>query len=176
MKKIAAGIVLIVAAVIAIVVLYLMFSNPRMRVQPKIVSQQARMPAMPRGIVPVSFEPSLVPSPQAVAQWRNPLPDAGHTRQTGRVYYGYYCAFCHGATGRGDGPVGNSYTPAPTDLALPQVRTLSDGALYRAMLTGIGHEPVLDYVIEPKVRWYIVRYVRYLQSERAGQGNPAATQ
>jgi mono/diheme cytochrome c family protein len=176
MKKIAAGIVLMVAAVIAVVALYLMFSGPRMRVQPKIVSQQVRMPAMPQGIVPVSFESSPIPSPQAAAQLRNPLPDTDHTRQTGRVYYGYYCAFCHGQTGRGDGPVGDSYTPVPTDLALPRVQTLSDGALYRAMLTGIGHEPVLDYVIEPKARWHIVSYMRYLQSERAGQSSPAATQ
>lgn len=175
MKKIAAGIVLIVALVIAVVALYLMFSGPRMRVQPKIVPLQGQMPALPQGIVPVFAEPSTIPSPEAAAQLRNPLPDTDHTRQTGRVYYGYYCAFCHGPAGRGDGPVGDSYTPAPTDLALPQGRALSDGALYRAMLTGVGHEPVLGYVIEPKARWYIVSYVRSLQSERAGQSRLAVT-
>jgi hypothetical protein len=176
MKKIVAGIVLIVAAIIAVVALYLMFSGPRMRVQPKIVPQQAQLPALPQGIVPVSVQPSAIPSAQAAAQVRNPLPDTDHTWQTGRIYYGYYCAFCHGRTGRGDGPVGVSYMPAPTDLALPQVQTLSDGALYRAMLTGVGHEPVLDYVIEPEARWYIVSYTRYLQSQRAGQSRPPATQ
>jgi mono/diheme cytochrome c family protein len=176
MKKIAAGTVLVVAAIIAVEALYLMFSGPRMRVQPKIVPLQARMPDLPQGIVPVSTEPSAIPSVQAAAQLRNPLPDTEHTRQTGRVYYGYYCAFCHGQTGRGDGPVGVSYTPAPTDLALPPVRTLSDGALYRAILTGVGHESVLSYVIEPEARWYIVSYTRHLQNERAGQSSAGTTQ
>jgi len=176
MKKIAAGTVLVVAAVIAIVALYLMFSGPRMRVQPKIIPLQAQMPPVPEGIVPVSGEPSAIPSAQAAAQLASPLPDTEHTRQTGRVYYGYYCAFCHGQTGRGDGPVGNSFTPAPTDLTLPQVQTLSDGALYRAMFTGAGHEPVLDHVIEPKARWYIVSYTRYLQSKQADRRSPATTQ
>jgi mono/diheme cytochrome c family protein len=164
MKKIAGGIGLVIGVVIAVVALYLMFSGPRMRMQPKIVPLQAQMPATPPGVAPVFIGPPAAPSVEAAAQLRNPLPDTDHTRQTGRVYYGYYCAFCHGRTGRGDGPVGYSYTPAPTELALPRVQTLSDGALYRAMLTGIGHEPVLDYVIEPKARWYIVSYVRDLQS------------
>jgi len=166
MKKVAAGIVLIIAAAIAIVVLYLMFSGPRMRVQPKLIPLQAQLPAMPEGIVPISTEVPIVPPAQAAEQLRNPLPDTEHTRQTGRIYYGYYCAFCHGQAGRGDGPVGNSYTPVPTDLTGPRVQSLSDGALYRAMLTGTGHEPVLDYVIEPKARWYIVSYVRHLGGEQ----------
>jgi mono/diheme cytochrome c family protein len=175
MKKIAAGTVLVVAAIIAIVALYLMFSGPRMRVQPKIVPLQAQMPELPQGIVPVSAESSAIPSVQAAAQLRNLLPDAEHTRETGRVYYGYYCAFCHGQTGRGDGPVGVSYVPAPTDLTLPVVQGLSDGALYRAMLTGIGHEPVLGYTIDPAQRWYIVSHVRSLQGQRQG-GNLNPTQ
>jgi hypothetical protein len=55
MKKTGAGIVLIVAAVIAVIALYLMFSGLRMRVQPKITPLQSRMLALPQGIVPVSF-------------------------------------------------------------------------------------------------------------------------
>lgn len=175
MKKIIGGVVLVVAAVVAVVALYLMFSGPRMRVQPKIVPLQAQMPPVPQGIVPVVIDAAAIPSPQAAAQWRNPLPDTEHTRETGRVYYGYYCAFCHGQTGRGDGPVGDGYTPVPSDLTVPRVRNLSDGALYRAMLTGVGHEPVLDYVIEPRARWYLVSFTRRLPDEQARPGGAATT-
>ncbi len=152
------------AAVVGAVTLYLMFSGPRMRIQPKIVPSQAQMPATPQGVVTVSIDLSTVPSLEAAAQPRNPLPDTGHTRRTGQVYYGYYCTVCHGPAGRGNGAVGVSYTPAPTDLTSSPVQVLSDGALYRAMLTGIGHEPVLGYVIDPKQRWYVVSYIRHLQS------------
>ncbi len=145
--------------------IYLMFVNPRMRDQPKATPFQAVLPAAPEMTVAVAEAPSLVPSPAMASGLRNPLPDTEQTRQTGRVYYGYYCVFCHGEDGRGDGPVGRSYVPAPTDLTAPSVQTLSDGALYRAMLTGTGHAPVLGYVVDPNAPWYIARYVRTLSRE-----------
>jgi mono/diheme cytochrome c family protein len=84
------------------------------------------------------------------------------------VYYGYYCAFCHGKDGHGAGPVGRSYVPAPADLTATSVQNLPDGALYQALRTGVGHAPVLDYVIDPNALWYLVHYVRHL-SAQAGE-------
>lgn len=144
---------------VAAVALYLMFSGPRMRTQPKYLPSQAQMPPVPEGIVPVSLVPAEIPS-------ENPLPDTEGTRVAGRVYYGYYCAFCHGEAGQATGPVGRSYVPAPTQLTRPEIQAMSDGELYRAMLTGVGHEPVLDHVIDVQTRWYIVSYVRALGNER----------
>jgi mono/diheme cytochrome c family protein len=175
-KKLGAGIVSIIGLAIAISVLYLMLSGPRMRVQPKLVPLQAWLPRMPAGVVPVASEATGVPSIEEAAALRNPLPDTERTRRTGEVYYSYYCAFCHGGTGRGDGPVGDSYVPVPADLATMQVQTLSDGALYRAMLVGVGHEPVLPDVIRPEMRWYIVSYVRSLQRGRAEPSRPTSIQ
>jgi hypothetical protein len=139
-------------------VLYLMFSGPRMRVQPKILPYQALFPAQPEGVVPVAW--GQTPSLQFT---RNPVADTAQTRRIGRAYYSDYCAFCHGQAGHGDGPVGRSYVPTPTDLTLPAVRDRSDGVLYRNMLTGVGHTPVLGYVIEPNAPWYIIHYVRSLR-------------
>jgi mono/diheme cytochrome c family protein len=176
MKKIGAGIVVSMGLVVAAATLHLMFSGPHMRVQPKLVPLEAWTPPVPDGVIPVIAQPPAVPSPEEASQLRNPLPDTERTRRTGQVYYGYYCAFCHGKTGLGDGPVGASYTPAPTDLSLQKVQTLSDGDLYRAMLTGAGHEPVLGDVIHPQRRWYIVSYVRSLQSGRAQDSRPTSVQ
>ena len=52
---------------------------------------------------------------------KNPLPERQDVRDRGRVYYNYYCVFCHGDNGQGDGPVGYSYMPAPTDLHAPKI-------------------------------------------------------
>jgi mono/diheme cytochrome c family protein len=161
--KIAIPLVLFLAATVA--VFYLIFVNPRMRDQPKATPLRALLPATPEGTVAVAEAPSLVPPLEAAAQRRNPLPDTPETHLAGQVYYGHYCVFCHGEDGRGDGPVGRSYVPAPTDLTAPSVQTLSDGALYRAMLTGTGHAPVLGYVVDPNAPWYIARYVRTLSRE-----------
>jgi hypothetical protein len=165
-KKIGLAVVLLCALAGGVVALYLMFSGPRMRTQPKIVPYQAVMPSLPAGVIPVTSGTSAVPSMESATQLGNPLPVARQTIENGRVYYSYYCVFCHDENGHGNGPVGRSYVPAPTDLTSSGVTKLSDGALYRAMLTGAGHEPVLGYVIDPKARWYLISYVRYLQTGR----------
>jgi len=138
-------------------VLYLMFSGPHMRVQPKILPYQALLPAEPEGIVPVAWmqKPNLEST-------RNPVADTQGTRRIGQAYYRDYCAFCHGQAGHGDGPVGRSYVPTPTDLTTLTVQGLSDSDLYRGMLTGVGHAPVLGYVVDPNAPWYIIHYVRSL--------------
>ena len=145
----------LVVLAVAGYVLYLMFSGPRMRVEPKILPYQALMPAMPEGIMPVGW----VQQPNFESM-RNPVADTEATRRTGQAYYRDYCAFCHGPGGHGDGPVGRSYVPTPTNLTTPTVQSLSDGDLYRRMLAGTGHAPVLGYVVDPNAPWYIVHCVR----------------
>jgi len=151
---------LIIILAVAGYVLYLMFSGPRMRVEPKILPYQALMPAVPEGVLPVAWTPK--PSLESM---RNPVADTQATRRIGQAYYRDYCAFCHGQAGRGDGPVGRSYVPVPTDLTTPAIGGLSAGALYQGMLTGIGHTPVLDYVVDPNAPWYIIHYMRSLRGD-----------
>lgn len=160
-KMIGVVVFLFAALPVAGTTLYLMFANPRMRIQPHYPPYQAQMPPTPAGIIPVSA-PEEAPAVPAGSQLESPLPDTESTRAIGRVYYGYYCAFCHGQAGEVTGPVGRSYVPTPTPLTLLPIQAMSDDQIYRAMLTGAGHEPVLDYVIDPQACWYIVRYVRRL--------------
>ena len=148
---------LVIVLAVAGYVLYLMFSGPRMRVQPKILPYQALLPALPEGIRPVAWTPT--PNLDSL---RNSVADTEATRRIGQAYYRDYCQFCHGPAGHGDGPVGRSYVPMPTDLTTPAVRSLSDSAFYQGMLTGVGHAPVLGYVVDPNAPWFIIRYVRTL--------------
>jgi len=90
----------------------------------------------------------------------NPVPATRDNIDLGRIYYGYYCLMCHGERGDGNGPVGQSYVPKPTDLASPVVASMTDGQLYLRMLTGVGHDPVLLKTVAPDYRWQLVRYVR----------------
>jgi mono/diheme cytochrome c family protein len=149
---------LIVVMAVGGYVLYLMFSGPHMRVEPKILPYQALLPAVPEGTTPVAW----IQTPNLESA-RNPVADTKAMRRLGQAYYRDYCAFCHGQAGHGDGPVGRSYVPMPTDLTSPTVQGLSDSDLYRGMLTGVGHAPVLGYVVDPNAPWYIIRYVRSLR-------------
>jgi mono/diheme cytochrome c family protein len=141
---------------------YVMFSGPHMKVQPHILAYERSMPLPPPGIVTVEPDEKTPPSEEQASAMFNPLPDNEDNRKRGKIYYDYYCVFCHGEEGRGDGPVGNSYMPKPADLHDQKILQKTDGELMRSMLTGVGHEPVMAYVILPLHRWYIVTYVRAL--------------
>jgi len=141
---------------------YLVFLGPQMKSQPHIRSFQTVFPPLPDGVVPVRDPVPSVPTTRQAATMRDPLEPSAGNLDRGRTYYAYYCASCHGADGRGHGPVGESYKPAPADLLAPAVRDLGDGELYRRMLSGTGHEPVLNRVIPAADRWYLVLYVRHL--------------
>ncbi len=160
MKWFLTGVALIGSGVL--IYFYIMFQGPRMKVQPHIRAYQETMPLPPAGIVPVEQDRYEVPPASRAREMKIPLPDAPATRERGKVYYNYYCIFCHGENGQGDGPVGYGYMPFPTDLHAPKVLQMSDGELMRAMLTGIGHEPVLPRVVLPEHRWYLVSYVQTL--------------
>jgi mono/diheme cytochrome c family protein len=164
MKWFFAGITLV--GIGALVYFYIMFQGPRMQVQPHIRAYQGTMPLPPKGIVPVEQDRYEIPSASRARGMKNLLPDTPAIRDRGKVYYNYYCTFCHGKNGQGDGPVGYGYMPVPTDLHAPKVLRMTDGDLMRAMLIGIGHEPVLPRVVFPEHRWYLVSYIRTLGKTR----------
>lgn len=43
-------------------------------------------------------------------------PPPAATAQAGSAWFGAYCASCHGASARGDGPVADALDPRPADL------------------------------------------------------------
>jgi mono/diheme cytochrome c family protein len=135
---------------------YVLYDGPRMKSQPHLRAYQWVMALPPAGAVPVGESPYAAAGLTATR-----LPPAGSgSVKRGAVYYSYYCLSCHGETGRGDGPVGQSYYPVPTDLA---VLRLPPSALHRAMLTGTGHAPVLERVVRPEYRWDLVAYLQTLK-------------
>lgn len=139
--------------------------GPRMREQISIKPYSRQMPAMPAGGVPTTGRLRTLTAAEA-KNARNPLTVSAEVLDDGRIYYGYYCLMCHGATGDGNGPVGQSYVPEPTDLSSEAVRRLSDGQLYDRMLHGVGHDPVMSETVVPGHRWQIVAYVRTFSARR----------
>lgn len=150
------------ATVFVSVCIYLMMTGPRMYDQPHVRAFQATVPPMPAGVVPVEDTAFRAPSAEEARGLKNPLPDTPDNRARGQTYYAYYCVYCHGDKGDGNGPVGESYVPVPADLRTARVRAMADGELLRASLVGTGHEPVLGRVVHPDHRWYLMLYVRSL--------------
>jgi len=165
MKWLIGFIAAIIALAAALAALHLLFTGPRMYAQPNIRHFQAVMPAPSPNTVPVNviFEP--LPSKEQSLKLTNPVAKTEENIAKGKVYYGYYCAFCHNDNGDGFGPVGHSYIPVPTDLRSEKIRLMTDGQILYSMLTGTGHSPMLERIVLPEYRWYLVLYTRHLSSE-----------
>jgi hypothetical protein len=144
---------------------YLMLTGPEMKDQPHIRAYQAVMPPTPEGSVPLRNPAATMPTTQQAQELVRGLPASDESIARGKVYYRYYCVFCHGDAGDGRGPVGESYVPPPADLRTAKARGLSDGELLRAMLLGVGHEPVLARVVPELHRPYLVLYVRQFAAQ-----------
>jgi mono/diheme cytochrome c family protein len=94
---------------------------------------------------------------------RNPVPRSAESLRRGRLAYDVYCTVCHGAQGRGDGPVAGRLGYAP-DLTLDLTRERSDGYLYAIIRHGRGLMPRYGDRIQSRIeRWNVVNYVRQLQ-------------
>lgn len=150
----------------AMLIAYLMFNGPRMRTQPSILPYQAVMPLAPLNSVPLIDPVPSLPSTQVVSGSQLSLESTRENLARGKVYYQYYCLFCHGERGDSNVPVGESYVPVPASLRNNKFQRYSDEQLLYAMLTGTGHEPVLARVVSPEYRKYLVLYIRQFSSSQ----------
>jgi mono/diheme cytochrome c family protein len=81
----------------------------------------------------------------------------------GKALFAERCASCHGAEGRGGGPVSKFFPPAP-DLAYGTIRTRSDGYLYGTITFGGKAMPAQAEGLTPRDRWDLVNFVRQVQA------------
>ena len=144
---------IILGVVVAGIIVSLIFSGPRMRHHPSLEAYEAELEKPPKDAVPFgkeTFDPSSLNIPE---------PTDGNISRA-QVYYNYYCVFCHGENGKGHGPVGQSYVPKPANLNADSILNYNKTVLYQAIFKGTGHEPVLERVVPPQHRKYIMMYVR----------------
>lgn len=143
----------ILGLVVVGVIVSLLFSGPRMEHHPSLEAYEAELNQPPEDAVPYgkeTFDPAEVSLPEANSK----------NMSSGKVYYDYYCVFCHGENGKGHGPVGQSYVPEPANLNVDSIRNYNKIELYQAIFKGTGHEPVLERVVKPEHRRYIMMYIR----------------
>ena len=79
------------------------------------------------------------------------------------------CQSCHGARGRGDGPMATDMYPKPTDLSHPQLADKSDGAIFKRISEGKRPMPSYKNRLSEEQRWLLVSYVRTLTASGKGK-------
>ena len=85
--------------------------------------------------------------------------------EAGRTGYLTYCAQCHGRYHDGNGTVGQSFEPLPTDLRRETVQSQAAGSLFKTISYGLasgGRQPALATTIAIDERWTIVAYIKSL--------------
>ncbi len=92
----------------------------------------------------------------------NPIPDSEAALAEGQVLYTRYCSHCHGATGKGDGPVAKQYKGVP-NYSTDAYKTMNDGHIFHVITHGKGRMWPHGSQITPDDRWRIVQYVHKLQ-------------
>jgi mono/diheme cytochrome c family protein len=84
----------------------------------------------------------------------------------GQVVYATFCQQCHGINHDGQGTVGQSFAPLPTDLRNPRVQQTVDGLMFKEISFGVdrpgARQPALATTIFPEDRWKVVHYVKSL--------------
>ena len=119
------------------------------------------------GSVPVTpRRPWAMRLPPGTATASNPIVVTQAVLADGKKLYADNCGFCHGAAGKGDGPVGEVYAPRPANLHLPRLVSATDGRIYEVITNGFSTMPAFYKRLDPEARWRIVAYVRELQRGR----------
>ena len=95
---------------------------------------------------------------------KSPLPDSDEVLADGKALYDRFCSHCHGATGAGDGLVGEVYLGV-TPYNSAAVKDKQEGHIYHVITHGKGRMLSHASQLEPMERWKIVRYVQTLQKQ-----------
>jgi mono/diheme cytochrome c family protein len=141
------------------------FPYGRMRETPAIRPHEEPIAFMARGTVPFGGGEAIYRQMDA----RNiisPIKPSGMAAavSAGGQLYVHFCIQCHGKNFDGNGTVGQSFAPLPTDLRSAKVQGLADGVFFKEISYGIpgGRQPALDTTIAILDRWRIIAYVKSL--------------
>ena len=131
----------------------------RMKDQESIRTYEAEPPEMPAGTIPISGGSEVLKNSKP-EDLHNPLSGKQEVLERGRLAYGYFCIMCHGQNLDGNGTVGQSFAPLPTNLKIPYVRQQGDGRLFYKISYGYKRHPALASTVSEEDRWAILHYIR----------------
>lgn len=119
---------------------------------------------IPRGLRPLHYGRSEAEAQRAGRELTAPFGEANPADlKRGRKVFEIYCQPCHGAGGRGDGPVAQRGYPPPPSLLLDHAKQMKDGQVFYIITYGFKNMPAYGAQIDRLDRWQVVEYVRKLQ-------------
>ncbi len=125
---------------------------------------------IPRGYLPLHYTAAKEDALRAGEELQSPLAsaDAG-AAQRGAFVFTNFCLECHGAAGRGDGPVTLRGFPAPPSLLAERALNMKDGQMFHVLTYGQGNMPSYAAQLSREDRWKAILFVRSLQKQAAAR-------
>ena len=134
-------------------------------------SQTLRAPepgTIARGQPPLHYAATPADAVRAGLELTNPVAVADATALAqGTTVFLNFCQPCHGAGGRGDGPVTQRGFPPPPSLLAQHALDLKDGQLFHILTYGQGNMAPYASQLSRDDRWRVILYVRSLQAAPA---------
>ncbi|MBI4297374.1 MAG: cytochrome c [Chloroflexi bacterium] len=123
---------------------------------------------VPEGAVPITGREVTYTQEEAKAL-PNPYPRNTQTLARGQKVFQINCVVCHGAAGKGDGPVADylvrdKYNRPPNLTADPTLGR-TDGEIFFLVTKGIFVMPSFRKLLTEEERWAVVHYMRTLQGK-----------
>ncbi len=129
--------------------------------QISIKPQENPMP-FPRRSVPVPGTATMrVQDQESAASLTNPVKPTAESISTGKQLFAIYCTPCHGASGTGNGLVGEKLSVRPFDLTSDAVQSLSDGFIFGYLTFRGTVMPSYGNDLSPTERWHMINYLRH---------------
>ena len=141
----------------------------RMYDQESVRTFEKKMPEISPGTIPISGGVEVL-SRTEPKDLKNPVSPTAAAVSQGKGAYFNFCIQCHGPKADGNGTVGQSFAPLPTNLTDPQVLEQSDGELFFKISLGFGRHPPLASTVSEIDRWAVVNYLRSLKSKEDKRG------
>jgi len=93
---------------------------------------------------------------------KNPYVPDTSSLERGRQVYEQNCVSCHGAAGRGDGPLAASLKPRPADFRVHMAAGHTDGELFTWLSKGVPGTamPAFQDQLSEADRWHVINYIR----------------
>ncbi|MCW3077242.1 MAG: Cytochrome [Bacteroidetes bacterium] len=120
-----------------------------------------------RGYLPYNYENTAEGYSKAGESLKNPL--TANSREEyekeGEIIYGKFCVHCHGATGLGDGKVGQKLPGAPPAYN-GTLKNLPEGKIFHSITYGKGLMGQHASQLTQEERWKLVYFVQKLQGPK----------
>ena len=114
--------------------------------------------------------------PEEAKKLKNPITPSKVAIESARSIYLDKCSECHGDAGKGDGPQGKMYDPAPGNLTdAKHMSTLTDGELFYQISEGRRPMPAFKKRLTEEQRWQLVLFVRSFAEPAAARERQSGT-